>query len=77
MSIERYIKLFRSGGRQVIHIPREFEITGRRVLIRKETARLVIEPLRERSLLAVLKTWEPLDEDMSAIADLPADPVNI
>jgi antitoxin VapB len=77
MSIERYIKLFRSGGRQVIHSPREFDLPGTRVLIRKETARLVIEPLRERSLLAVLKTWEPLDEDMSAIADLPADPVNI
>jgi antitoxin VapB len=61
------------GGR----IPREFELPGREATIRKEDAKLVIEPLPPTSLLEVLKTLSPLEEEFPQIADLPNDPVKL
>jgi antitoxin VapB len=72
MPLERHVKLFRNGGRQVIRIPREFELPGEDVIICKKGVGLVIEPVRPRSLLAALKTWEPLGEDAGTIEDFPA-----
>lgn len=77
MNVERHVKLFKNGRSQAIRIPREFELPGEDAIIRKDGARLIIEPARPRSLLAVLKTWAPLDEDIGPIDDLPAEPVDI
>ncbi|HEY1862984.1 MAG TPA: hypothetical protein VGG77_04680 [Roseiarcus sp.] len=43
--------------------------------MRKEGERLVIEPLPPKSLLALLATLAPLDEDFPPIADPYAEPV--
>ena len=64
---ERHIKIFRNGRNQAIRIPREFELAGTNAIIRKEGARLVIEPAAPRSLLALLGTLEPLDEELPTI----------
>ncbi|RYM10672.1 antitoxin [Sphingobium cupriresistens] len=77
MNLERHVKLFKNGRSQAVRIPREFELPGEDAIIRKEGSRLIIEPARPRSLLAVLKTWEPLDEDIGPIEDRPAEPVDI
>lgn len=77
MSLERHVKLFKNGRSQAVRIPREFELPGEDAIIRKEGSRLIIEPARSRSLLAVLKTWEPLEEDIGPIEDLPPEPVDI
>jgi antitoxin VapB len=77
MNVERYVKLFKNGRSQAVRIPREFELPGEDAVMRKEGARIIIEPAPARSLLARLKTWEPLDEDFGAIEDLPADPVDL
>ncbi len=45
--------------------------------MRKEGERLIIEPAPPKSLLAVLATLAPLDEDFSRVADLPLDPVEL
>jgi len=45
--------------------------------MRKEGDRLIIEPAPPRSLLAVLATLEPLDEDFAPIDDVPPDPVDL
>ena len=74
---ERRIKLFRNGRNQAVRIPREFELPGREARIRKEGAKLVIEPLPPTSLLEVLKTLSPLEEEFPQIADLPNDPVKL
>lgn len=74
-SPERHVRLFRNGRNQAVRIPREFELAGDEAIIRKEGERLIIEPLPPSSLLAVLATLEPLDEEFPQITDVPLDPV--
>jgi antitoxin VapB len=62
MSEERRVKLLRRGGRQVVYIPAEFELPGTEATLRREAERLVIQPIRRRNLLSLLKTFDPLDE---------------
>jgi antitoxin VapB len=62
ISAERHVRLFRNGRNQAVRIPREFELEGNEAVMHKEGHRLVIEPLNKGRLLALLNTWEPLDE---------------
>ena len=77
MNEERHVKLFRNGDNQVVWIPREFELPGENVVIRKDGDRLIIEPAPTRSLLEVLATMEPIDEDFPEIEDLPLDDIDL
>lgn len=77
MSEERVVKLFKNGRNQAVRIPREFELPGTEAVMRKEGERLVIEPKPRRSLLEILKTLEPIDEELPLIEDLPAEPVEL
>jgi antitoxin VapB len=45
--------------------------------MRKEGDRLIIEPAPPKSLLAVLATLTPVQEDFPPIRDLPPDPVDL
>jgi antitoxin VapB len=74
---ERHVKLFKNGRNQAVRIPREFELPGEHAIIRKEGGRLIIEPVQPASLLAVLTTLDPLDEEFPAIAELPVEPVKL
>jgi len=75
----RQLKLFRMGTHQVTRIPREFEIEGDTVTIRKQGNRLILEPVRpkSRSLLEFLATLEPIDEEFPEIDDPPPEPVDL
>ncbi len=73
MSTERQVSLFRNGRNQAIRIPREFELEGTEAIIHKEGDKLIIEPTRKKSLLAVLATLPILDEDFPDIIDLPVE----
>lgn len=77
MSSERHVKLFKNGRNQAVRIPREFEFRVEDAIMRKEGDRLIIEPAPPKSLLAVLATLSPLDEDFPAIRDLPPDRVDL
>ncbi|MFQ5775413.1 MAG: antitoxin [Kiloniellaceae bacterium] len=70
---ERRVKLFKNGRNRAVRIPREFELPGDEVIMRKEGDRLIIEPTHPKSLLAVLATLQPLDEEFPAIPELPVD----
>lgn len=72
---ERHVKLFRNGRNQAVRIPREFELAGQDAITRKEGERLVIEPCPPKSLLALLATLAPLDEDFPPIPDPHPEPV--
>ena len=74
---EQRVRLFRNGSNQAIRIPREFELPGRDAVIRKEGERLIIEPTAPKSLLALLATLSPLDEDFPPIPELVLDPVEM
>ena len=72
----RHVRLFRNGRNQAVRIPREFELPGDDAIMRKEGGRLVIEPVPPRSLLALLATLKPIDEDFPPIEDRPPAPVD-
>ncbi len=77
MSLERHVTLFRNGRNQAVRIPREFELPGKDAIMRKEGDRLIIEPAGPKSLLAVLATLAPLDEDFPPIRDLDIDDIEL
>lgn len=62
MTAERLVRFFRSGGNQALRIPREFELPGDEVIMRRVGDRLIIEPVARRGLLATLATLAPVDE---------------
>jgi antitoxin VapB len=72
---ERRVKLFKNGRNQAVRIPREFELPGEDAIMRKEGARLIIEPAPPTSLLALLATLAPLDEEFPPIPDPAPGPV--
>jgi antitoxin VapB len=74
---ERRVKLFKNGRSQAVRIPREFELPGKEAIMRKEGERLIIEPGKPKSLLAVLATLEPLDEELPPNADQVPEPVDL
>lgn len=77
MTSVRHVKLFKNGRNQAVRIPREFELPGEDAVMRKEGAKLIIEPAAPQSLLALLATLEPIEEDFAPIADFPPMPVKL
>jgi len=75
---ERRVRLFRHGRDQAVRIPRDLEIPGSEALLRKEGDRLILEPMLRPSLLELLSTWLPLNEELPAIDDLkPVEDSNL
>ena len=69
MSEQRRVRLFRNGRNQAVRIPVEFELPGNEAIMHRQGDQLVLEPVRRRGLVALLKTMKPLDEDFPEIAD--------
>jgi antitoxin VapB len=79
----REAKLFRNNRSQAVRIPVEFELPGDRVLIRREGAKLIIEPItKPTNLIELLAEWKketPLgpEDQFPEIEDMPAKPEDI
>jgi antitoxin VapB len=69
MAQQRHVKLFRNGRNQAVRIPVEFELPGDEAIMHRDGDRLVIEPVRKRGLVALLKSMKPLDERFPTIDD--------
>ena len=69
MPERRQVRLFRNGRNQAVRIPVEFELPGNDAIMHRDGDRLVIEPVRKRGLIALLKTMKPLDEIFPEIED--------
>jgi antitoxin VapB len=69
MAAQRHVKLFRNGRNQAVRIPVEFELPGDEAIMHRDGGRLVIEPVRKRGLVALLKTMKPLKGDFPEIED--------
>jgi len=69
MAEQRHVKLFRNGRNQAVRIPVEFELLGDEAIMHRDGDRLVIEPVRKRGLIALLKTMKPLEERFPVIDD--------
>ena len=74
---ERRVKLFKNGRNQAVRIPREFELPGNDAIMRKEGEKLIIEPAQPQSLLQLLATLKPIEEDFPQIADAAPRPIKI
>ena len=69
MRQQRHVRLFRNGRNQAVRIPVEFELPGDEAIMHRDGDRLVIEPVRRRGLLGLLKTMKPLPEEFPQIDD--------
>ncbi len=77
MTTERRVRLFRNGRNQAVRIPREFELAGEEAIMRRDGDRLIIEPAPPESLLAILSSLAPLDEEFAPMPDRPPEPVDL
>lgn len=71
---QRHVRLFRNGRNQAVRIPVEFELPGNEAIMHRDGDRLIIEPMRKRGLVALLKTMKPIEEDFPEIDDPPPAP---
>lgn len=69
MPEQRRVKLFRNGRNQAVRIAVGFELPGDEAIMRRDGERLVVEPLRKRGLIALLKSMKPLAEAFPDIDD--------
>ena len=76
-TITRHVRLFKNGRNQAVRIPREFELPGEDAILRKDGERLILEPAPPPSLLAVLATLKPIDEEFPVINDAPPEHVDL
>lgn len=77
MPDRRHVRLFRNGRNQAVRIPVEFELPGNEAIMLRDGDRLVIEPVRKRGLVALLKTMTPLGEDFPEIDDVAPVPERV
>lgn len=76
MTVRRHVKLFRNGRNQAVRIPMEFELPGDEAIMHRDGDRLVIEPVRKRGLVALLKRMKPLAERFPNVDD-PVPPEDV
>jgi antitoxin VapB len=77
MNMERRASLFRNGRSQAIRIPKDFELSGEEVIIRKAGGKLIIEAVtRKQTLLEVLASMQPSSEPFPEIDDPLPEPVD-
>jgi antitoxin VapB len=69
MSEHRHVRLFRNGRNQAVRIPVEFELPGDEAIMHRDGDRLVIEPVRKRGLVALLKSMRPIEGAFPEIDD--------
>ena len=69
MPKRRHVQSFRDSRNRAVRIPVRFELPGDEAIMHRDGDRLVIEPVRKRGLVALLKTMKPLEEDFPEIDD--------
>jgi antitoxin VapB len=79
MADVRRARLIKNGRNQSVRIPRDLELPGDEVLIWREGPRLIVEPVRARSLREVLASLEtlPRADRLRDLDDPPAEPVDL
>ncbi|MDB9525302.1 AbrB/MazE/SpoVT family DNA-binding domain-containing protein [Oscillatoria sp. CS-180] len=77
MPASHHTTLHPIGESQVLTIPPELALSGNEVLIRKEGERLIVEPVKPKSLVSLLNTLQDIPDPFPDIdADLlPLDDV--
>jgi antitoxin VapB len=69
-------KVFMNGRSQAIRLPKEFRVEGSEVYLKKESGRIVIEPMEKIPWAEFFKTFKPcpdFDVNRSALNDKPRE----
>jgi antitoxin VapB len=77
MNTVRHVRLFKNGRNQALRIPRDLELPGQEAILRKEGERLIVEPVRGPSLLAVLARLRPLEDSLPTIERPVPEPLEL
>jgi len=75
MPDQRVVRLFKNGRNQAIRIPREFELPGDEVVLRKDGNRLILEPIPKKTLTELLAELRPIEDEFAPIEELPIEEV--
>ena len=75
----RRLRIFRKGRNQIIEIPKEYELEGNEVIVKKEGNRLILVPIKKRKLLSILSQLRPIPDDFPDLDSslLPLDNIKI
>ena len=65
METERRIRLLQNESKQIIHIPKDFELPGDEAIIGKRNGVLFIKPFKRPSLIALLATLGDVEDEFS------------
>ena len=73
------VKLIQKGNSQTIILPQELNLSTTEITIRQENDKLIIEPLKKKSLLEVFATLDDIEEDFPDVDQglLPLDDINL
>ncbi len=71
MQTGRQVSIFRNGKNQAIRIPKEFELDAKEAIIHKKGDKLIIEPVKKKSLLKLLSSWEGDIAEFPHVEDSP------
>jgi antitoxin VapB len=71
------VRLIRTEAGHRIDLPAGFVLGADEAILRRDGARLILEPVARPSLLSVLDGLADLDEEWPGIADPPPEPVRI
>jgi antitoxin VapB len=79
MTTTYQVKLIQKDNFQTIILPQELNLSTTEVTIRQEDDKLIIEPLKKKSLLEVFATLDDLEEDFPDIDQglLPLDDIDL
>ena len=69
VGVSKQVTLARRAGRQIVVIPDECEFSEDKVVLRREGNCLTICPIKTPSLLAVLESLSPIEDDFAPISD--------
>ena len=73
----RTVRLFKNGRSQAVRIPREFELPGLLVTIRREGKSLVLEPAPKADLAALIASWGGRGLAFESPPDVPPEDVDL
>ncbi len=65
--------IVKMGKDHILTLPQELNLSGKEFLLRQEGERLIIEPIRPKSLLAALETLGDIDEAFPEVL-IPLNP---
>lgn len=76
MNVVRHVRIFKNGRSRAVRIPKDLDVFGEEVVMRREGERVILERPPRESLADILARLEPIDEAWPEIDDPPPEQVD-